>query len=119
MSDSGFQEFIFADANGNQVSMIAPSKSAAKRRLQKTYLGWNLRFVEAKPAAAPERRRKVPLPGVMDAASPSRPKVMRKRKAYGRNDRCPCGAMGLDGRPKKVKHCCGAADRNTSNAPKA
>ena len=97
--------FKFKDDKNNNVEITAPSKTQA-RNMAKMMMqgnGSELRFDSQRPETSGERgarlqrKRKKELE---DQVRQSRqPRIIRRRKAYSRNDRCPCGSG------KKVKHC--------------
>lgn len=96
--------FVFKDSNDNRMEFTAPSKTKARKRLGSVhpdpssfeYVGEREETQEEFVARiGRERKRAVEL---RDKQATT-PRLVRRRKAFGRNDRCPCGSG------KKVKHC--------------
>ena len=97
--------FTFKDfKSNNTVEITAPTKTAARQMVGRMQMGdsifryeshreeteaeWYARINRNKQRAANAR-----------AEQRRGPRILKKRKAFGRNDRCPCGSG------KKVKHC--------------
>ena len=96
--------FVFTDSNDNRIEILAPSKSKAKEMVGRVRVGGGSfhyegereetrteflqRLGRERKRAAEERERVA-----------AQPRLVKRRKAFGRNDRCPCGSG------KKVKHC--------------
>lgn len=94
--------FTFKDDRNNSVQILAPSKTQACKMVKRINFGGVMRCVEQRPMTADEVKQRA-----ASAVRPARsqaldggPRLVRKRLAFGRNDRCPCGSG------KKVKHCC-------------
>jgi len=104
--------FTFIDEkNNNTVELTAPSKSQAMKRV-KTIGMEGLRYDSQRPETNDEclarmgrDRKRQQEQDIKDAETP---KVLRRRKAFSRNDKCPCNSG------KKVKHCCGARGRRNA-----
>ena len=97
--------FTFKDNNNTRVEITAPSKTQAKRMVQNYQLGGGvLRYDSHRPETAEEaaarRKRGKEQKAREEQQRAKEPRIIKKRLAYGRNDRCPCGSG------KKVKHCC-------------
>lgn len=96
--------FTFKDDKGNSVQITAPSKTKAREAVKSIDLGGVLRYDSHRPETVDERsarqaRNKERAEKERPAAGAPAPRIVRKRLAYGRNDRCPCGSG------KKVKRC--------------
>lgn len=95
--------FTFKDSNNNKIEITAPSKSQAVKSLKRTCQGMGVfRYESDRPETRDEflaryGRQRQREARAREAVSP---KPLRRRKAFGRNDRCPCGSG------KKVKRCC-------------
>lgn len=99
--------FTFRDANGNSMEFTAPSKSQASKMAKRVMFGGGaLRYHSERPETDEERKarrlREKNRREQVEKEEATKPKILRRRKAAGRNDRCPCGSG------RKVKHCCGA-----------
>ncbi len=89
--------FTFKGPENNFIEMTAPSLSQAQKMVKRIRPGEVFRLESREPANAAIR-----LPSMVKNPLfqlPSIPKPKRRR-AYRRNDQCPCGSG------KKVKHCC-------------
>ncbi len=96
--------FTFSDGSGNKIEITAPSKTKAKEQAKRVNMGGGvLRCVDQRPATVEEvaRSRKASKERAEreKQTAATTPRIIRRRKAFGRNDRCPCGSG------KKVKHC--------------
>ena len=89
------------DANGNTISFVAPSKSAAIGQYKQIFPGGRVKLAADMGEAKTQRRMKIELPGVLDQ-NPFKPvdPVIRKDRGIGPNDPCKCGSG------KKYKRCC-------------
>lgn len=99
--------FTYKDGNGNTFQFTAPSKSQASKMAKRVSVGGGfLRYDGERPETDDElRNRRLRAKRQREQSErqeATRPRVVRRRKAAGRNDRCPCGSG------RKVKHCCGA-----------
>lgn len=97
--------FTFKDGNNTNIEITAPSKSQARKMVQHYNLGggvprYDSHRSETAEEAAARRSRTKERKQQEQQQQAAEPRVVRKRLAYGRNDRCPCGSG------KKVKHCC-------------
>lgn len=96
--------FTFKDKNGNFTEITAPSKTQARERAKDIIFGGGaLRYVSHRPETPEERKARHDRSKRRDEEAAAKrataPRIVGRRKAFGRNDRCPCGSG------KKVKHC--------------
>lgn len=110
---SRLRVFTFKDKNNNSVEVTAPSKTQARKFVERAYSGFGvLRYDSDRVETENEfiahygRDKQRAVAREQQAAVP---KAERCRKVYDPNDRCPCGSG------KKFKRCCG---RRRSSAPK-
>ena len=97
--------FTFIGSNNNRIEITAPSKSQAMKLLKRSCQGMGVfRYESYRPETQDEflarygRQRQREAEVRMKQATAPRP--VGRRKAFGRNDKCPCGSG------KKVKRCC-------------
>ena len=95
--------YTFKDDSNNTFVFTAPSKSQAMKSAKRIHGNRVLRFESERPETSEERveriRRGKARREKQKREEAMQPKILRRRKAFGRNDRCPCGSG------RKVKHC--------------
>lgn len=96
--------YTFEDGNENRHEITAPSKTKAREAAKRINLGGGpLRYVghrlETREERSARHRRNDEQAEKAKRDAQLAPRIVRRRKAFGRNDRCPCGSG------KKVKHC--------------
>ena len=96
--------FTFKDSNNNKIELTAPTKTDALKMAKRVQMGGSAPKYESHRQETEEewfarmnRARKERVKAQDEQAA--KPRLVRRRKAFSRNDRCPCGSG------KKVKHC--------------
>jgi len=92
--------YYFVDSDGDEHSLQGVNADDAKIALLKALpAGITVTLVRFQPD--PEKVVSPKLSEIKHTQSgPGGTRLAGRRKAYGRNDRCPCGSG------RKVKHCC-------------
>jgi preprotein translocase subunit SecA len=111
--------FTFKGSNNNTIEITAPSKTAAKGMVKRicpddTTFRYESHRKETEEEWFARRNRQMQRAADAQAEQRRLPKIVGKRKAFSRNDRCPCGSG------KKVKHCwCTRKQQRTTHGSKA
>ena len=96
--------FVFKDSNNNKIEITAPSKTKARKMVKNMHVGDSVfRFDSCRNETEDEWMAREGRNRQREANAQHeqtiKPKILKRRKAFGRNDRCPCRSG------KKVKYC--------------